>query len=160
MRAALVICFLLLLGPLGCKPKVAVVPPPVSPPSTSGNDCDQVGKELEWDGKAICNEQSSPTHYQQNQPVKIHSRGCKGIHIKHSKDMILYLELYKAPARKACPANPFQNKFPFESGPNHIKEFRTGKVEDSKGTDGCQYELKIKDPETGTCDPHIALEDQ
>jgi hypothetical protein len=155
-RAEIAFCLFLALLPPGCSK--GTTPPPG--PTTSGKNCDTDGLVLDWAGGTICAEQLDTNHYTQT-AVQVHSRKCGGIHITHSKDMILYLEVHKENAANSCPANPFQKDFPFDSGPNHIRDFKTGMVKDPKGTAGCEYEMKIHEKSSGVkCDPHIALLDQ
>ena len=148
MRPALLsACFFLGMLTLACSKKVA----------TKFADCN-AGAEVQWTGADICSQESDTGHYN-NPAVKVaaDNNKCKGIRIKHTKDMRLDLLLRRENDTKSCPIDPFDKHFPFDSGPQHVKEFATGVVNDRNAI-GCGYEIHLTEKDNpGKCDPHIDI---
>src|SRR5258707_15060712 len=144
MRAtSLTICLVLGMLTLACSKKV----------ETKFANCN-AGAEVQWTGADICAQESDSSHY--NYPavkIAVDNNKCKGIRIKHTKDMRLDLLLRRENAAKNCPVNPFANPFPFDSGPQHAKEFPTGVVQDRNALD-CEYEIRLTEKDNPQkCDP-------
>lgn len=161
-RTLFAVCLVFGLLTIGCSQRKAGGPPP--PPTkgqpTSFPDCKSDPshpgpvKEAEWSGTEMCNQEGQKDAHYALPAVQISKGACPGIHIKHDQDFTLELGVRSDP-NGTCPANPFNNKFPFDSTKAGSKEFHTDKAKDNAV--GCSYEITFK-PKTGTrCDPHIDI---
>src|SRR6185312_2254395 len=77
----------------GCQKRTMGGGTPPPPPPTTPADCVSAN-ELEWSGDDICTQQNDLDHYKKD-AVQIYRKECKGIHVTHRNDMILYLEVHK-----------------------------------------------------------------
>lgn len=156
-------CLMFGLLTLGCQSQRKPGVPPPPPPTlkaTTFPDCKSDPShpgpvsEAEWSGDDMCTQEGQKDAHMKLTAVQISKSACPGIHIKHTQDYTLQIYIRSDP-QNSCPANPFNNKFPFDSGSAGSKHFHTGQAKDLAV--GCSYEI-IFQPTTGTkCDPHIDI---
>ena len=164
-RTSFALCLILGLLTLGCNGQRKTAggtpaPPPPKGKPTTFPDCktDHPGgpkpAEADWSGTEMCNQEGQKDAHMALPAVQISQSACPGIHIHHDQDFTLGISILSDPYGN-CLANPFNSKFPFDSGPGHAHDFHTGTPKD--GTVGCSYEIVFQ-PKSGTkCDPHIDI---